>query len=105
MFRGFILSLTVVFLTHLQFFQIFSLNFQTIGMIILVGQLRPFNLPFDNTFDMANEFGICLFNYHLICLTDFILDSHTRWLIGYTMITLTCLLIFVNVGLLLMLTV
>jgi len=47
-------------------------------MIILVGQLRPHKLPVNNTIDMANEFAICILNYHLICLTDFVLDADAR---------------------------
>jgi len=68
-------------------------------MIILVGQLRPYKLPMDNYLDMANEFAICILIYHLMCLTDFVLDPPTRFKIGYSIIALVCLLLVCNLGL------
>jgi len=68
-------------------------------MIILVGQLQPFKLPKENIVDMANEFAICILIYHLICLTDFVLDPNTRLVIGDSLILFVFLLIGYNLGL------
>jgi len=67
-------------------------------MIILVGQLRPYKLPVDNKIDMANEFAICILIYHLMCLTDFVLDPAARQSIGGSMIALVILLLVCNLG-------
>ena len=67
-------------------------------MIILVGQLRPYKLPMDNYIDMANEFAICILIYHLICLTDFVLDATARQSIGGSVIALVTLLLVCNLG-------
>jgi len=47
---------------------------------------------------MANEFAIIILNYHLISLTDFVLDGTRRSEIGYSMIALVCLVLVVNLG-------
>jgi len=48
--------------------------------------------------DMANEFAIIILNYHLISLTDFVLDGTRRSQIGYSMIALVSLVLVVNLG-------
>jgi len=47
---------------------------------------------------MANEFAIIILNYHLICLTDFVLDGTRRSEIGWSMIGLVSLVLLVNLG-------
>jgi len=96
------LAFTVVFLQRNPYFSLFSVNFQILFMIILVGLTKPFAKKRDNAVDMFNEFTLLVINYHLMSLTDWVSDGDTREVIGWSMIAVTLFSIAVNLTILAM---
>jgi len=98
--RKLILAFTMVFLQNWPNFSIFSINFQTLMMIIMIGLTTPFKSKGDFRIENFNEFTILVVNYHLMSLTDWVYDGNTRYTIGWSMIAVTSLGIFVNLSIL-----
>jgi len=94
--RKIVFSFTLVFLQEFPNFSIFSINFQILSMIILIGLTKPFKKPRKNTLEILNEFSLLVVNYHLMSLTDWVFDADTRDAVGWSMIAVTTLGIAVN---------
>jgi hypothetical protein len=67
-------------------------------MITFVGQVEPFKSKTSNTIDLVNEAFIVLKFYHLVCFTDFVIDKTVQSYVGYSLISIMCLNICVDLG-------
>jgi len=76
--RKLFLAFTVVHLQNYPNFSIFSINLQTLAMIMLIGHTEPYKLKSQNRLEMFNEFSLLLVNYHQFSLTDWVSDADTR---------------------------
>lgn len=94
--RRLILVLTCVYLKSYPVFSIFSINFQTLFMIMIVGLMCPYSLRSANQMELFNETCVILINYHLMCFTDFVLELERRDQVGYSLIVVTILNVAVN---------
>jgi hypothetical protein len=80
------------------------MTFKCILVVIAFGYSLPYNLPRDRLIEYFNEAAILLCVYHEFLFTDFLDNADTRYLIGYSLIVLTCLNILGNFGLLMYVT-
>lgn len=66
--------------------------------VILTQYIRPFDDMRENRAEVFNECCLMIANYHLFCLTDFVLDVRTRKSIGMALVVFTCLTVVANVA-------
>ncbi len=76
-FRRILVALTIT-LSHNQVLTLFSLNFLTLGSLILVGLTQPHKNKIDYNLELVNEFLLLTVNYHMMCLTNFVVDPGAR---------------------------
>ena len=50
---------------------------------IMLGIIKPFNLPHNNLMEIANETLIILILYTMMCFSDWVPDIQTRTYVGY----------------------
>ncbi len=72
--RRLILIITVVYLQDYPLYSLFSIIFQSLMMIFMVGLVYPFKSNTENRMDLFNESFILFSSYHLICFTNFLAD-------------------------------
>ena len=60
--------------------------------------LRPQALREDFYIQFFNETSVLLCCYHMMVLTDFVQDEETIFIVGYSFVVTTGLMIFVNLG-------
>ena len=70
--------------------------YPTLAVLIIIGQVRPFENNHDNKLELYNTYSIILLSYTLFCFTDWVDSPVRRYNIGYAMIFLTFQNIFVN---------
>ena len=93
--RGLILPAIVILLPDYLITQYFTLTMSSVAMIILINWQRPFKRKLRNTAETAHEVVIIFLMYHAMCFSDFVPDARTRHQIGYSMIGLTLLHLFI----------
>jgi len=71
-------------------------NLQTIVMVVAVSVFKPYTLPSENKKDIMNEIMVLVFSYHLMALTDLVPDAQTREWIGFSLCSLVCSNIVIN---------
>ena len=57
-------------------------NFQSVMMVMVVGETKPFYARSENYLELFNEFSTLIVNYHLMMFTNFVPDIDTRESIG-----------------------
>ena len=62
-------AIGVIFFIEFPFFQIVMFILPTLMVIIMVGLAKPLPTPFDNKYELYNNFSILVVSYCLLCLT------------------------------------
>ena len=74
------------------------MNFGSILLLIFVGQYRPLASNWENILDLLNEYTILVLYCIAITQTDFVSEMAGRNAIGWLMIIIISLNIFLNFG-------
>ena len=69
-------------------------------MMIYIGYFTPYLVKSMNKLEITNEIFLLLAVYCLILFTEFVPEPETRYLCGWAMISVTFILIGVNMGVL-----
>ena len=98
--RRLLFAIIIVLLKERPSLRIVLFFYQSIGLLIYVVLVKPFEDPQQNKIEIFNELCILLSGYHLIAFTDFIpqgqaYDEVRGWF-GYSMIGITALNVVVN---------
>jgi hypothetical protein len=70
--RRFIYALTIVTMKSVQGIQVIFMMFQSIGILIYLIYVKPFQEPLLNRLEIFNELCILCTVYHLIIFSDFV---------------------------------
>ena len=68
-FRRIILGFTVIYLKTNLIWQLYSIAFQYVAKLIMLGY-RPLRTRFANNWEFFNEVTIMIVMYHMICFSD-----------------------------------
>jgi len=71
---------------------------------MFTGYCRPFIIPIQNDLELINETLILLNSYFMMIFSDFVLDLHARYVMGWANLTIIGLLILVNLILIMLTT-
>jgi hypothetical protein len=63
----------------------------------MFGHSNVRHLPSDRRLEYFNEWCILICQYHFICFTAFVSDSHAKFFVGYSLIAVVTFNFFVNV--------
>ena len=74
------------------------MNFGSILLLIFVGQYRPLASNWENILDLLNEYTILVLYCIAITQTDFVSEIAGRNAIGWLMIIIISMNIFLNFG-------
>ena len=92
--RRLVFSASCVFITDFATIQLQLYCLCSLFNIIILGYVRPFTAM--NHLELYNECTILVISYHLFTFTDFVDNESDRDGIGYSLVAITCLNIFVN---------
>jgi hypothetical protein len=95
-FRRLSLVALIIFTSRLDV-QVLGVITVNVTVVILVCSTSPFRLKSRMAMEIFNEATIMLCCYHMILFSEFVLDSDTRYLAGFSMIFFTCLNLTGNV--------
>lgn len=73
----------------------------SIFLIIYVGFIKPFKIPFMNKLELFNEVTILVITYHLLLFTNFNPDPITQYYVGYSIMGVTLFNILGNISIIL----
>lgn len=73
-----------------------AMIFKSSLYVIYTGYFRPYELPFANNLDLINETFTLVGCYSLVMFSEFVPDAHTRYLCGWYLVSLTFLMIGIN---------
>ena len=93
--RRFLLGLTLVMLDK-SFFQVFAIVFLTLGQLLYIIIVKPFEIPKLNFLEGFNEFVILVCTYHLFFFMDGNIDSSTKYLAGWSLDLLIIAMFLIN---------
>ena len=65
-------------------------------MMIVVGQVRPFEEPFQNKLELTNQALTLVATYGLILFTDFLPSPEAKYKMGWAMIAIIFLILVLN---------
>jgi hypothetical protein len=88
----------IVFLQEEVYWSLIMVNFQSVLMVMVVGETKPFLRKYENHLELFNEFSTLVVNYHLMMFTNFVPDLDTREQIGQSLVYGTCLNLACNLG-------
>ena len=94
-----VLFVTVAFTTDTIIYQILFLNFLNLSILMYNGYYAPLVSRLANRIELFNEVCIHLASLHLIFFTDWLPDSDTQYMMGWSMIVFICGCMFVNFAL------
>lgn len=92
-----LLILTTVFVHNNIAMSIISMIFQAQIMIMIIGEYPPFKDTSQNNMELLNEFFCILTTYHLLLLTDYLVDTDARENVGTSLVTTICACILINI--------
>ena len=72
--RRLLLVVTVVYAQNYPVFSLFSINFQTLIVVITSGFVEPHRSVTTGRMEFLNEAFVLLTQYHLMCFTPFVVD-------------------------------
>ena len=88
-YRRLAIVLMIVFLTDYDYFQVQFMPISTLGVIMMLGYIEPFQLPLFRRLEYFNEASILICCYHYFLFTDFVPDPEVRYSIGKVLIYCT----------------
>ena len=83
------LAYIIVFWNHKPLLNIFCVIAQALMMITVIGLVEPMIEKTENRMQLFNEFFFLLLSYHLLPLTDFVLNIDTRNFVANGLIIVT----------------
>ena len=86
-YRRLFVSISIILLPTTFIAQYFVVMISVIAMIMLIGYKSPFKEASRNTAQLVYESYIVFFVYHILCFTDFVIDTTTKNYVGYSAIT------------------
>ena len=95
-FRIITFTASLIFLQDYPYFQMFIVNAQVTFLIIFIGLAEPYKVKSHSFFEKFNESFVIILNYHLLCFADFVVDTKTRNLVGWSMIVSIGICLFIN---------
>lgn len=99
LFRRFTLGLVLVFVKEILFVQIFTLVYQTIVAVLIMGSTKPMDFNQSNQMEFFNEIMILFIMYATMCLTNWQTDESIREQAGQVLIMLVLTHVAVNLSL------
>ena len=72
--------------------------FNSLYLIWFAG-IQPYNSRELNRLSMFNLFGTMTLSYHMFIFTDFVIESNTRFVMGYSFLVVMGIIAVVNLGL------
>ena len=78
------LTASVVFFRKYLWLQYSNLVMTCVTLIITIGHVKTRDKTRDTNMEIFNEVKLILIMYHIICFTDYIDDSETKFLIGFS---------------------
>ena len=88
-YRRLVQVLLIVFLAHRHYFQVQLMPLGTLCVIMVLGQIEPFQLPLFRRLEYFNEACILVCCYHYFLFTDFVADPQVRYTVGKALIYVT----------------
>ena len=79
--------------------QIMLLSFFNSLYLIWFAGIQPYNTRGMNRMSIFNLFGTMTLSYHMFIFTDFVIDSKTRFAMGYSFLVVMAIIAAVNLGL------
>lgn len=98
MIRKLLLIGILVYMQPYPVLSIFAVNFESVFMIILVGELEPFRSDSANKMEFFNEVFVLVSTYHFYEFTDYMPDVDAREMVGKSLVYLTIINVLVNLG-------
>ena len=80
-----------------SFFQIYALIFVSLGQIMYLIHVKPFEEPKFNYLEIFNEIVILVCCYHLLFFIDANIDTQMKYLAGWSLDLMIILQFFINI--------
>ncbi len=79
MIRRLLIAIIAVFAKPIPFVQVIVIALHSLGVLLYISFVKPFEMPLLNYLEVFNEFCILIATYHLFIFTDFVPDPELQY--------------------------